>query len=105
MDVLSTNSRKANKTHVCDFCCLKINKGERYQEQTLVNDVIYKWKSHLSCLELTNKLKMWDWCDDGLTSDSFIEYVRDYLSDNEIKFTTWEDGLNKVKQLLCDKED
>lgn len=100
MDVLSTVNRKAVKDHICDFCGLKINKGETYQNQTLVNDYLYTWKSHLSCLELSRSLDMYDE-GEGITSDDFVELVNEYLHDNDIEFSTWEEGLNKAKQLLC----
>jgi hypothetical protein len=77
-EILSTINRKARKDHKCSFCGLKIKKGTEYQYQGIVGDGhVYTWKSHLRCIELCNKLEMFDHCDDGVTDNDFAEYVNE----------------------------
>lgn len=67
---------KARKPHRCSYCGCAIEKGEVYERTTLKYDEIYTWKSHLKCVELTKKLKMFDEVyDEGLTSYDFQEYI------------------------------
>lgn len=66
---------KAIKDHRCNYCCLPIIKGDTYLKSTYKYDTVYSWKSHLSCSEIANKLKMFDNCDEGLTADDFREII------------------------------
>ena len=101
MEVIDEKICIAKKEHVCDFCGLKINIGEQYEDQFNVYDgKAYHWKTHLSCKELTGALKMFDdcWYDEGLTAENFREHVTEYLHSHEIKYNGWADGLAKVKE-------
>lgn len=100
MEVIDEAIRTAKKEHVCDYCGLKIEVGEKYKDQTNVYDGrLYHWKSHLSCQELTKALKMFDdcWYDEGLTAENFHEHVREYLHSHGIEYNGWADGLAKAK--------
>lgn len=81
--VLSENNPIARKEHRCSFCGGVINIGEKYHSSGCVYDNrCYTWKSHMSCSDIADNLRMYDQCDDyGLDSDSFCEYI------NEAYFT------------------
>lgn len=105
-EVIDEAIRTARKEHTCDYCGLKINIGEKYEDQTNIYDErLYHWKSHLSCGELTKELKMFDdcWYDEGLTADNFHEYVREYLHSHGIEYSGWADGLTKAKEKALKK--
>lgn len=76
---------KANKEHKCDFCCGKIEKGSTYINGVYKYDGIYSWKTHKSCSEIASKLKMYENCDEGVTTDDFQEFIKheySYLMSN-----------------------
>lgn len=103
-NLLRQFNRKARKEHTCDFCGLKIEVGETYEDQTCVYDgEIYQWKSHLSCEELTQKLKMFVdcWHDEGLTMDAFQEYITEFLQSRDIYLKSWTERIAKAKEMLC----
>jgi len=102
MEVLSTVTRKAKKEHSCDYCGQKISIGETYENQTNVHDGLYHWKSHLSCVEIARKLKMFEncWYDEGVTAEHFQETVMDYLSGKNVAHTGWKDAIAKAKEML-----
>ena len=67
---------KARKKHRCNYCQYLINEGDTYLKSTHVAfGDIYTWKSHQKCEEIAQKLNMFDECDEGLTSDDFIEHI------------------------------
>jgi len=106
MDVLSTTIHKARKDHACDYCGLNISIGEEYQNQTNVYDgELYHWKSHLSCVEIARKLKMFEncWYDEGVTAEHFQETVVDYLRGKNIVCAGWKDAIAKAKGILCEE--
>lgn len=83
MENISTSRPKARKDHVCDYCGLIISKGIVYDRQVnKMNGDLYIWKNHVVCQELASMLNMFDGpCDEGLTGESFQEYIRDeYMS-------------------------
>lgn len=82
MDILSESRPKANKEHKCMWCGGTIKIGEVYEKQTIKSDYIYTWINHSKCLDLSHKLKMYDYDCDGVSSDVFMEYVYQYLYDN-----------------------
>lgn len=102
MEIISTDKRKAQKEHTCDFCRLEIAVGEIYQNQTNVYDGLYHWKSHLSCTEIARKLEMFDYstCDEGLTGEDFREGVRKFLQSNEIVYANWADAMAKARETV-----
>jgi hypothetical protein len=74
--ILDPNPTKARKTHRCDFCQYLINTGDTYLRSTHVAfGDIYTWKSHQQCDDIAVKLNMFEDCDEGLTSDDFIQYI------------------------------
>lgn len=41
---------------------------------------IYDWKTHPECSDIASKLKMYDYADDGVTTDNFIDTIKDEYS-------------------------
>lgn len=71
----------AVKEHKCNFCCQPIERGTKYFKSTHSMDgEIYDWKTHQSCSEIADKLKMYDYVDEGVTTDYFIETIKDEYS-------------------------
>jgi hypothetical protein len=97
MDILSTHIYKAQKQHKCNFCNGKISIGERYVSCSIVSDGFYIWKSHLRCDKIANKLNMYnDYQDEGLTSDSFQEFICEEYKNLSDKNESFENKLNIV---------
>jgi len=100
MDTISSTEPKARKNHKCDWCGLTIKKGEKYQLQILKTETIYNWRNHIRCADIAHKLDMFDYCDDGLSGDSFQETISDeYISIKNIDFEdlpSFEVQLNAV---------
>jgi len=78
--IQSPTETKAIKDHKCDFCLGKIEKGSKYIKSVHKYDDIYSWKTHKQCSEIASKLKMYDHCDEGVTTDYFIETIKDEYS-------------------------
>jgi hypothetical protein len=76
METVSISRVKARKEHVCDWCCEMIEIGQMYQKQVLKTDFIYDWRNHIFCEEIAQKLKMFDDVDEGLSSDDFLENIK-----------------------------
>lgn len=77
IEVLS-EARKvvARKKHICSYCYGPIEKGEPYTTATLKYDEVYRWKEHIACAELVQKLNMFDWVyEEGLTAEDFQENI------------------------------
>jgi hypothetical protein len=90
---------KAIKEHKCNYCNRIVEKGEVYNNSTNVHDGrIYDWKGHLDCMELANELKMYDDCDEGVTSEDFMEYVNEYYNRISDVKTDWYQKLIQVKK-------
>ena len=101
-------NRKARKKHLCDWCLCNINIGEIYGIQTINYDGLYKWKYHIKCLDIAIKLKMFDDCYDGLSSEYFIDYIinefyeihrhlnSDIYKSKDYKFISFEEKLDFV---------
>lgn len=68
---------KAIKEHTCDFCLGKIEKNSRYIKSVYKHDYIYTWRTHIHCSEIASKLKMYDNCDIGLTTNDFNECINE----------------------------
>ena len=74
--VLSSKRHIAQKEHHCDFCGEKIMIGEKYTAQAnIFEGQFYVWKTHIDCEWIAHKLKMYDWRDEGVTQDDFMEDV------------------------------
>lgn len=72
---------KAQRTHVCDFCCSKIQQGELYVYSShLGEDGPFSWKRHKHCEKLAIELKMYD-DPEGVGADDFMEHVCEYYYD------------------------
>ena len=71
----------AIKGHSCNFCCQPIEKGTKYFKSTHSMDgAVYDWKTHQECADIADKLKMYDHVDEGVTTDDFIESIKDEYS-------------------------
>lgn len=78
MNVVSRKEVKARKDYHCDFCGCKIPKGERHDCSINKQDgELYTWRTHLHCQILCDKI--WNYVDpdEGMTSDQFIDAVRE----------------------------
>jgi len=82
MESLKTSKPKARKKHTCNFCHETINSGEVYDNQTNIYDgELYTWKSHLKCSEISQKLKMYENCDEGVTDNDFYDYINEAFAE------------------------
>jgi hypothetical protein len=100
---LSYQKRKARKDHICDFCGGIIKKDTIYQRQGIVHEhKLYTWKAHYRCLEICNKLDMFDNCDDGVTQEDFYEYINEeyykLLADKDEPATR---SFNERLEIVC----
>jgi hypothetical protein len=77
METLSSPKEvKAKIKHRCDFCENKININDTYLRSTHKHEgCIYTWRTHTYCSYIANRLNMYDDCDEGVTSDYFIEAI------------------------------
>lgn len=74
--IIYPTKTKAIKQHQCMFCLQPINKGVAYLKSThKLDSQIYTWKTHEHCSEIAHKLNMWDDVDEGVDSDTFIEFI------------------------------
>lgn len=81
METLKYPTRtKAFKNHECMFCCQPITKGSYYLRSTHKYDVLYTFKTHEVCQVLAEKLRMYDEADEGVTTDIFVETVKEEYS-------------------------
>lgn len=78
--IQTATETKAIKDHKCNFCLGEICKGSKYMKSVHKQDFIYSWKTHKHCSEIASKLNMYDYCDEGLTTDAFIEIIKDEYS-------------------------
>lgn len=105
---LSNKKVKANKEHICDWCELKINKKEIYSRQSNVDDgSIFRWKNHIHCADLMDKIGAYDG-GDGVGTEDFQEYVKneyqtvmsnhfnDIYESKDFKYPNFETRLNFV---------
>ena len=66
----------ARKDHCCNLCFGNIRQGKVYINSTHIYDgQVYRWKTHKDCAEIANRLKMYDYCDEGLTQDDFVASI------------------------------
>jgi len=108
MEIISTTTPKARKEHICDWCNQKIQIGHIYNNLFLKGDDVYVWKNHIYCLEIANKLNMFDNCDEGLTESDFVEHIseeyikiisqtqKDIYESKEFKRPSFSDQLDFV---------
>jgi hypothetical protein len=78
MNTISEEKKvKAAKEHKCNYCGLKIEKGEMYLTATYKESGnVYVWKSHIECSELAYKLEWFGDNNEGLSAEHFQEGVR-----------------------------
>ena len=99
MKTLRTIYPIARKEHKCDYCNGTIKIGEMYEYSVHVYNIIYTWKSHFKCRDIANKLDMFDNCEEGLTSDAFVENIDECYSDinlSEDSHANFTDRLDSV---------
>lgn len=59
------------------FCCQQIERGTTYLKSTHKCDGdVYTFKTHNHCADIASKLKMYDNCDEGLTTEGFLENIK-----------------------------
>lgn len=101
MEVIQYSKKtKAIKDHVCGFCSFAIERGSIYFNGVYKYDGIYSFKTHIHCEDLAQKLGMYDDCEEGLTGETFREYINDECRKvspiNYDKFT-FKDRLSMVR--------
>lgn len=67
---------RARKKHYCDFCAETINITEIHLVSTHKFDGrVYDFRTHKYCQELASKLKMYDYADEGVNQEFFMETI------------------------------
>jgi hypothetical protein len=85
MNILSQETRKARKEHVCNYCCEKILPGELYESSAIINEgEFYIWKNHIDCQELCRALvsEHYTSWEDGISDNDFDEACCECCRDN-----------------------
>lgn len=85
---LNVKEITARKPHRCDYCNGEIKKGEIYQTSTIIEDGIYRWKSHIHCKEIAKHMFADDnYCfyQEGISNEDFVEYISEYYYEKNIK--------------------
>lgn len=84
MRQLKESHPTASKDHTCELCWCRIDKGQLYFRQTVVNDEgqIYDFVAHDECCDLEIKLNMDNQCDDGLDAQTFQDTLDQHIQDN-----------------------
>lgn len=100
MIIIEDKIKKARKEHKCELCGEVIQKGEKYNCLTCVDDGIITHKTHLDCLKYRNTLD--DEADDGFIPEySFLETVQEEKKVFQIE----DDSLrSSFKKILVAKE-
>jgi hypothetical protein len=81
MEVLKQTAPVAKKEHTCDWCLCKIEKGKKYENDTIKYDgKIASWKNHFHCREIANELDMFDGCEEGVGSDDFMYNIHELIT-------------------------
>jgi hypothetical protein len=89
---------KAIKEHRCNFCSIRIPKGDTYMRSTHTYEgMIYEWKSHTWCEEIVNRLKMHESCDEGVTQNDFMEIISDEYHNLTLEL------LHGIEQKRCNE--
>jgi len=95
--VLSRSIRKARKDHECDYCSLKINKGECYECASIKGDNdVYTWKSHNHCEAIIDKLKMHETYYNGLGESEFKYLIQEEYRELKGTQTDFKHAFNYV---------
>lgn len=106
METLSHKTVIARKDHNCNFCGLKINKGENYHTSFNIDGgESYTWKSHTDCQKLSEIFLDEENDGEGLTQDDFDSYIFEsyqYITGNtcNLKNHSYEEILAVVKNKL-----
>ena len=67
---------KARKEHRCNFCNERITIDTKYMKSTHIYDnQVYDWKTHKHCNKLATRMDMYEYCDEGVTMDDFMETI------------------------------
>lgn len=82
MKVLRDKNVIARKHYKCMLCNGNIEKGEKYNRQTIIYDgEIFDCNCHIHCISLIPLLEM-DGPDDYIYEDDFIDSIREYAKEN-----------------------
>ena len=95
-EIISERTSIARKEHICNYCRLPIKVGEKYENSFLKGGgEVWRWKNHLNCHKLADELNMWDdaYDDEGLTTDSFCDQIKNYCEDKDFTGKTWEEQM------------
>lgn len=76
MNIISSKNQTAFKSHICDFCRLRIDSGEIYNYAFIINgEGTFTWRTHIECMDLVNVLKI-DSEDNGdVNCETFLETI------------------------------
>jgi len=98
MEILNEKTiRTAKSQHICDLCGMPINIGEKYENTVIKNENIYAFKNHKKCYQIAVKLEMFDFCDDGLTTNDFKEAIdTEYRNFFKIEEQSFKQRLHSV---------
>ncbi|UII80030.1 hypothetical protein [Flagellimonas sp. CMM7] len=88
METIFQNTRKARKTHKCDWCGGDIEKEEDYDYSFNKDGDVYVWKNHKRCMAIAHELDMFDY-DYGVGDQDFQEHINEeyYILVNEDDMT------------------
>lgn len=102
---------KARKQHKCSYCNGVIDKNEIYNISSHKYDgTVYTWKSHIDCDLIAGKLNWFEYCDEGLTMDDFIEsaknewckimsvHFNDEYESKDFKIPSFKEQLDFIKK-------
>lgn len=77
MKTITHYAKLARISHICDYCKLPIAAKSMYNVSTHIHDKeFYTWRAHQHCAELSDRLRMLEDRDYGITADDFIEDVK-----------------------------
>jgi len=111
MEILRETNPVARKEHKCMFCNDTIEKGQRYNRQTIASDgIVYDWICHEECIEITSLLDMEDASmDDGINGDDFRDCVDEYVYENHYDKETddiaeeWQVSLYELVKMIIEE--
>lgn len=108
MQTLSTNTHRANKSHVCSWCMKHINAGELYIVSNNVDGgAFWTFKEHPACSEMVRKLcrkKYMEDIGDGMDHEDFRYAILEYAHEHGLREDSYENALADAsgQLLMCE---